>query len=168
MVESCQPEMRITLLIAGLIFFAAGVYYHPKRRANRRFQVALFMRVSCVRVTTRRLMVTVAAVAVALWLICPGRPLDPVAWQDTSQVKQGVRLPMADWLVFWGTLRGKTRSDVANLLGKPSDTQQFPTWDVVYWLGPERGYFGFLIDSEWLVLRLGQDGRVIDSRIVRD
>jgi hypothetical protein len=158
--------MWITILIAGLIWFAAGVYYYPKPMAKPRSHVPLFLSVPRVRITRNRLMVAVAAVAVALWLICPGRPLDPIAWQDPSQVKQGVRLSMADWLVFWGTLRGKTRSEVVKLLGEPPDTVYRGDWDLIYWLGRERGFFP--IDSEWLALRLGQDGRVIDSRIVRD
>jgi hypothetical protein len=73
---------------------------------------------------------------------------------------------MADWLVGSGTLRGKTRQDVITLLGEPSDEGYFRKWDLVYWLGPERGYFS--IDSEWLVLRLGRDDRVIECRIDRD
>jgi hypothetical protein len=52
------------------------------------------------------------------------------------------------------------------LLGEPSDEGYFREWDFVYWLGPERSYMG--IDSEWLVVRLGRDGRVTEYRIVRD
>ena len=33
-------------------------------------------------------------------------------------------------------------------------------------LGPERSMFG--IDSEWLVVRFGADGRVHDARILTD
>jgi hypothetical protein len=96
----------------------------------------------------------------------PGRAFDPVAWHDAVQVRQGARLEMADRLVSQGTLRGKTRSEVVKLLGVPSDEGYFRQWDLVYWLGPERDYFS--IDSEWLVLRLGRDGRVTEYRIVRD
>lgn len=39
-------------------------------------------------------------------------------------------------------------------------------WDLVYWLGPERGFYS--IDSEWLVVRLGPEGRVSDCQLVRD
>src|SRR5262245_61954220 len=129
------------------------------------------MRLPRVRLTVRRMMIAVAIVAIPLGWVAwcnhyPGRPLDPVAWKDPSQVERGIRLAMADRLVAWGTLRRKTRSQVVELLGEPPDTGYFRSWDLVYWLGPERGYIS--IDSEWLVLRLGQDGRVIDSRIVRD
>jgi hypothetical protein len=65
-----------------------------------------------------------------------------------------------------GTLQGKTRRQVIELLGKPSDDGYFRDWHLVYWIGPERGFMS--IDSEWLVLRLGRDDRVVECRIVRD
>jgi hypothetical protein len=73
---------------------------------------------------------------------------------------------MADRLIAYDTLLGKTRAEVVELLGEPPPTGYFSNWDLVYWLGPERGFIR--IDSEWLVLRLGADGRVADNRIVRD
>ena len=73
---------------------------------------------------------------------------------------------MADRLVAWRTLLGKTRQQALDLLGKPSDEGYFRDWDLVYWLGPERGFIS--IDSEWLVVRLGKDDRVIDCRTVTD
>jgi hypothetical protein len=94
------------------------------------------------------------------------RAFDPIAWQDPVQVKQGARLRGADHLLSRGTLRGKARSEVVKLLGEPSDEGYFRDWDLVYWLGPERGYMS--IDSEWLVVRLGRDDRVVEYRIVRD
>jgi hypothetical protein len=102
-----------------------------------------------------------------VWSIRPlGRPFDRRAWQDPVRVRQGVRLEMADRLVGSGTLRGKSRRQVIELLGEPSDEGYFRKWDLVYWLGPERSYMS--IDSEWLVLRLGRDGRVFEYRIARD
>ena len=119
----------------------------------------------------RRLVVALGAPAVVagllLWpLWFPGRAFDPNAWRDENKVQQGVRLGMADRLTARGTLVGKTRAEVVELLGEPPETGYFADWDLVYWLGPERGYFS--IDSEWLVVRLGADGRVVDNRIVRD
>ena len=107
----------------------------------------------------------VAAFTVGSFLF-PGRAFDPAAWQDEGQVQRGVRLAMADRLVACGTLVRKSRAEVVGLLGEPPPTGYFADWDLVYWLGPERGFFG--IDSEWLVLRLDADGRVVDNRIVRD
>ena len=73
---------------------------------------------------------------------------------------------MADWLVFSHALIGKTRADVVGQLGEPPPTDYFREWSMVYNLGLERGFFS--IDSEWLVARIGQDGRVEETRIVRD
>ena len=52
------------------------------------------------------------------------------------------------------------------MLGEPPETEYFRDWDLVYWLGPERGFMS--IDSEWLVLRLHENGRAAECRIVRD
>ena len=73
---------------------------------------------------------------------------------------------MADRLLVRGTLRGMTRAEAVGLLGEPPPTGYFADWDLVYWLGPERGVFR--IDSEWLVLRLAADGRVAEARLVTD
>lgn len=100
----------------------------------------------------------------AVWF--PGRAFDSVAWQDKTQVEKGIRLEMADRLIARARLINKTRAEVVEMLGEPPPTSYFADWDLVYWLGPERGYFS--IDSEWLVLRLGESGRVVDNRIVRD
>ncbi|WP_406694676.1 hypothetical protein V5E97_26830 [Singulisphaera sp. Ch08] len=100
------------------------------------------------------------------WSFYQGRDFDLIAWQDPIRVVQGVRLEMADRLVAGHLLHGKTRQQVIQLLGEPSSEGYFRDWNLVYWLGPERGYLS--IDSEWLVLRLGRDDRVIESRIVRD
>jgi hypothetical protein len=59
-----------------------------------------------------------------------------------------------------------TRQHVIEPLGKPSDEGYFREFDLVYWLGPERGLIS--IDSEWLALRLGEDDRIIECRIVLD
>jgi hypothetical protein len=73
---------------------------------------------------------------------------------------------MADRLIARDTLRGTSRLEVVEMLGEPPATGYFRNWDLVYWLGPERGFLG--IDSEWLVVRLDMQGRVTEYRIVRD
>jgi hypothetical protein len=107
----------------------------------------------------------VAGVAVSLYRPS-GRAFDRMIWQDEARVAQGVRLEMADRLVAEGELLGRSRAEVVNLLGEPPPTAYFSDWDLVYWLGPERGFFG--IDSEWLVLRLDAKGSVADLRVVTD
>jgi hypothetical protein len=100
------------------------------------------------------------------WICFPGRAFERIAWQDKTQVEQGVRLRMADRLIARGILLGKTQSEILELLGEPSSSGYFADWDMVYWLGNERDFIS--IDSEWLVLRLAANGRVTDNRIVRD
>ena len=87
-------------------------------------------------------------------------------WSDSDQTRTGVRQKMADRLIARGTLQGMTRTQVFGLLGEPPPTEYFKNWDLVYWLGPERGFIS--IDSEWLVVRLAADGRVDDCQILRD
>lgn len=73
---------------------------------------------------------------------------------------------MADDLVNSKKLNGLTRSEVVALLGEPPKTEYFTEYDIVYYLGQERGFMP--IDSEWLVLKFGPDGRVKVATIARD
>jgi hypothetical protein len=73
---------------------------------------------------------------------------------------------MADDLVGSKQLLGLTRQEVVDRLGEPPKTNYFQKFDLVYYLGPERGFIS--MDSEWLVLKLGPDGRVERAAIVRD
>jgi hypothetical protein len=115
-------------------------------------------------ITVRIILALAAVVVWRVWF--PGRNFDAVAWHDPVLVQRGVRLAMADRLIARRALNGKTRAEVVEMLGEPPDTGYFRNWDLVYWIGPERGLFG--IDSEWLVARLGRDGDVVECRIVRD
>ena len=85
---------------------------------------------------------------------------------DKVQIQKGVRLEMADQLIAQNKLHGMTRVEVVELLGEQSTTNKFKDWDMVYWLGNERGFMS--IDSEWLVIHLDANGRVRDYRNVRD
>jgi hypothetical protein len=76
------------------------------------------------------------------------------------------RLRMVDDLVESKRLDGLPRADVVSLLGPADRTDKWSDWDLVYWLGPERGFIR--IDSEWLVLRFNESGRVREYRVVRD
>lgn len=108
----------------------------------------------------------VVAVGVVKCAVFPGRAFDAVLWKDAVRVRDGVRLGMADRLLARRTLIGLTRPEVVAMLGDPPPTSYFDEWDLVYWLGPEGGFFG--LDSAWLVARLGADGRVTQARIVTD
>jgi hypothetical protein len=90
------------------------------------------------------------------------------AWQDPKQVESEdpVRLRMVDDLIKSEQLDHLRRADVELLLGKPSTENYFKEYDLVYWLGPERGYIS--VDSEWLAIALDKDEVVCSYRIVRD
>jgi hypothetical protein len=92
----------------------------------------------------------------ALWRSAGNPPFDDEA----------PRLRMADGLLKSGALLGKTRSEVGDMLGPQTTSSKFREFDLVYWLGPERSFVR--IDSEWLVMNLGPDGRVENARIVTD
>jgi len=94
------------------------------------------------------------------------RTFDAALWQDSSQADNGIRIRMVDDLLTRHQLQGMTRGKIVELLGDPEDTPYFKDWDLVYWLGPERGFFS--IDSEWLVMRLDTQGRVSEYRLVTD
>jgi len=119
----------------------------------------------------KKLRVIFALAAVALfaggsWFVLrPGRHFDPSLWGN-SRTPASVRLRMADDLVDNKKLIGLTRQEVVARLGEPPKTEYFKEFDLVYYLGPERGFIS--IDSEWLVLKLGPDGRVKRATIARD
>lgn len=73
---------------------------------------------------------------------------------------------MVDDLLERHQLTGMGRAEVVAILGEPDRTPYFREWDMIYWLGPERGLLG--IDSEWLVLRVDERHRVVEHRIVTD
>ena len=117
----------------------------------------------------RRNFFIVAAIAlvaaVVVWALWPvGREFDRAVWLDEKQ--EGPRLKMADRIVSRRMLDGKARAEVVAMLGEPPKTGYFSDWNLVYWLGPERGFIS--IDSEWLVVRFDAHERVSDCRIVRD
>ena len=91
---------------------------------------------------------------------------DAIAWQDDKSLTNDVRIRMVDDLLRRHSFRGMTREQLTAIVGEPDKTEYFKDWDLVYWLGPERGFMG--IDSEWLVFRLDSQKKVTDYRIVRD
>jgi len=100
---------------------------------------------------------------------CAGHErFNPVVWQDTLQVYSELkpRGCMVDDLLARYKFVGITRAAVVRLLGEPQPTAYFREFDLVYWLGPERGMLS--IDSEWLVMKLDRDGRVVEVKLVTD
>ena len=93
---------------------------------------------------------------------------DSSAWCDPLLVHSDrpIRIRMVDDLLRDYDLHGRTLEDVEELLGLPDKTAYFSNWDLVYWLGPERGMFS--IDSEWLVIRLDDNDQISEYRLVTD
>src|SRR3954467_11311708 len=81
-------------------------------------------------------------------------------WMDTtmSRGKLAVRGCMIDDLLEGHDLRGMTSAEVIALIGEPERADVFQEYDMVYWLGPERGLIG--TDSEYLVIKLDKSKRV--------
>jgi hypothetical protein len=135
-----------------------------------------------VRRALRRIGVGIALSVTALfglralrrWLLplrmdrCDARRFDAAAWRDSAQVYSpaAVRGCMVDDLLARHEFLGRRRAEVVTLLGEPRPTPYFTNYDLVYWLGPERGAMS--IDSEWLVIRLDSTGRVAERRLVTD
>lgn len=96
------------------------------------------------------------------------RDFNPTAWRENVATNPmwPPRLRRVDDLLARHSLMGRTRTEVEQLLGPADRTDCVREWDLVYWLGPERGLIR--IDSEWLVLRLDPQQRVSEYRIARD
>jgi hypothetical protein len=124
-----------------------------------------------------------AVVAAFFWLPAQpdyGMPFDEVAWRrDTAaafskatydEVYNATRDRMVKDLLKRHPLIGLTRDQVTALLGEPDylHPEIFPTWEMVYWLGPDdRGAWGHL-DSKWLLIHRGDDGKVSRCQTATD
>jgi hypothetical protein len=89
-----------------------------------------------------------------------------ISWQAGQSRTNVTRIQMVDDLLRRHSFNGMTRDQVTAIIGEPDQTEYFKDWDMVYWLGPERGYMS--VDSEWLVFRLDDQKKVVEHKIVRD
>lgn len=97
----------------------------------------------------------------------PGIPFDAELWQNDQQIAEGIRQPMADRIIATKMLDGKTRDEVIEILGQPTEiNEESHDWHFVYYLGPERGFIS--IDDEWLRIRFSKDGVVEKYAIIPD
>ncbi len=89
---------------------------------------------------------------------------DGGAWRaDVRGEKGGYRMWMARDLIARGVLVGQSAQHADMLFGPDDDDRDvWPQFDRAWRLGS-----GF-IDDEWLVLRLGSDGRVATASVVND
>jgi len=95
-------------------------------------------------------------------------PFNPEVWianPDSTELDP-IRLRMVDDLLAKHNFLGMTRKQIDDLLGPRTPTDKFRDWDLVYWLGPERG--SIRIDSEWLVFRFDKDDKVKEFQHLRD
>lgn len=119
-------------------------------------------------------MVALSFVLACAWILFGGaiqermrrERFDPVAWQSRHGIENDVRIRIVDDLLRQHNFHGMARDQLTAIVGEPDQTEYFKDWDLVYWLGPERGFMS--IDSEWLVFRLDDQKRVMDYQIVRD
>jgi len=94
-------------------------------------------------------------------------PFDSKKWKESEVSDEWPsRLRMVDDLLKTHTLVGKQRIEIEELLGKSDTTPYFKNYDLVYWLGPERG--AIRIDSEWLVFKMGTNQACVEAKIVTD
>jgi hypothetical protein len=100
-------------------------------------------------------------------LRCAVRRFDTALWQDSARVysAEPVRRCMVDDLLGRLDDRHQSRSEIVGLLGVPRPSTYFSEYDLVYWVGPERGMG---VDSEWLVFRFDRADRVSEARLVTD
>jgi len=92
---------------------------------------------------------------------------DEGAWKASEgNGTNPVRIRMVDDLLSRHSFLGMTRDQVTGIIGDPDKTDYSEDWNMVYWLGPERGFMS--IDSEWLVFQWDGQKKVTGYRIVRD
>ena len=106
--------------------------------------------------------------AVHQWNKSKRLPFEQSAWKANpdSNERDPIRLRMVDDLLAHHNFIGMSRAEIDDLLGAPAPTDKFRDWDLVYWLGPGRGYMR--IDSEWLVFKFDKENKVIAYRLTGD
>jgi hypothetical protein len=120
------------------------------------------------------LLAAIAALLLSLYILLspkdrlPAIAFESAAWKSkhSTRLEGQLRIQMVDDLLNNYPLTGKDRTEVVNILGEPDENRWFMGWDMVYWLGPERHPIS--IDSEWLVLRIDEEQRVIETKVVTD
>lgn len=84
-------------------------------------------------------------------------------WLENEQK----RVYMVDDLLAKHKLVGKSKEEMIQLLGNPTETRRLEeTTQTLYYLGNERGFIP--IDSECLVLQFDHDDKVIEYKIQKD
>jgi len=89
-------------------------------------------------------------------------------WMDTTMArgKLAIRGCMVDDFLDTHELRGMTRTQVVALIGEPDRQSDVPGYDLVYWLGPQRGLIG--TDSEYLVMKVDTSNRIATVELITE
>ncbi len=98
---------------------------------------------------------------------------ESVNWKRAAPIERHrtVRSQMIDDLLRRGLLNGLTRPEVESMLGPPEPHDLVSLgvdpyrWDIAYYLGLERGGV-WSLDSEFLAIRFGDAGHVVECRNV--
>lgn len=114
----------------------------------------------------KRAVAAVVLIAVLKCSFFAGSEFHQRGWFADADGRDGVRHAMGERLAQRGTLVGKTGQAVVELLGTPITHQEFRDWNLVYDLGPARGFLA--IGRDFLVIKLGSSGVVTASRIMTD
>lgn len=93
---------------------------------------------------------------------------DKVHWANQKEIynEPFIRLQMSGDVTRNVLQIGQSKEQVIELLGQPEDTKYFKDFDLVYWLGQEKGFVS--IDSSWLVIKFDGTGSVSDFQILND
>ena len=98
------------------------------------------------------------------------RPFNAELWRKQAISEPDTtwppRLCMVNHLIASGRLEGLSHGEILELLGPPSQGPPLAGATYGYYLGPERGFIR--IDSEWLLIAFGEDGKVSRCWIGRD
>jgi hypothetical protein len=109
----------------------------------------------------------VALVAAGIFLVgcepaLDQRPFDRAAWMSADVDASHTRKQMVRDLLQDHPLKGMRRAEVLALLGPAERTDKWADYDLIYVLGPQG------IDFDWLIIKLGPDGKVRDYAVVSD
>lgn len=92
-------------------------------------------------------------------------PFDRARWDAVLAARNDndtTRNRMADWLLLWRSLTGKSRAEVITLLGEADMHSEAN--DLVYSLGRERSFIS--LDNETLTVTFDASGRAVSAQIV--
>ena len=108
---------------------------------------------------------TVILLCLALASCSSTERFDQAAWKKADLTGRA-RADMLDDLLTRHPLKGKTRSEVVELLGQPTPTDKWDGTEMIYVLGNDGSYMP--IDNEWLLIDLDQGERVVSFKTARD